>query len=129
MPLVRIDVDASTSSEALSAICDAVYDAMTLTAKVPLHDKFMIVSKHEAGELVFLQEGYLGVKYTSGIVFIQITWNAGRTTDVKKALYRKVAADIHEKTGICKEDVWINLVEVAPENWSFGNGEMQYAPR
>jgi len=129
MPLVRIDVDASTSSEALSAIRDAVYDAMTSTAKVPLHDKFMIVSKHEAGELVFPQEGYLGVKYTPGIVFIQITWNAGRTTDVKKALYRKVAADIHEKTGICKEDVWINLVEVAPENWSFGNGEMQYAPR
>ena len=129
MPLVRIDVDASTSSEALSAIRDAVYDAMTSTAKVPLHDKFMIVSKHEAGELVFPQEGYLGVKYTPGIVFIQITWNAGRTTDVKKALYRKVAADIHEKTGICKEDVWINLVEVAPENWSFGNGEMQYAPK
>jgi len=129
MPLVRIDVDASTSSEALSAICDVVYDAMTSTAKVPLHDKFMIVSKHEAGELVFPQEGYLGVKYTPGIVFIQITWNAGRTTDVKKALYRKVAADIHEKTGIRKEDVWINLVEVAPENWSFGNGEMQYAPR
>jgi len=129
MPLVRIDVDASTSSEALSAIRDAVYDAMTSTAKVPLHDKFMIVSKHEAGELVFPQEGYLGVKYTPGIVFIQITWNAGRTTDVKKALYRKIAADIHEKTGIRKEDVWINLVEVAPENWSFGNGEMQYAPR
>ena len=129
MPLVRIDVDASTSSEALSAIRDAVYDAMTSTAKVPLHDKFMIVSKHEAGELVFPQEGYLGVKYTPGIVFIQITWNAGRTTDVKKALYRKIAADIHEKTGIRKEDVWINLVEVAPENWSFGNGEMQYAPK
>jgi 4-oxalocrotonate tautomerase len=129
MPLVRIDVDASTSSETLSSICDAVYDAMTSTAKVPLHDKFMIVAKHGAGELVFPQEGYLGVKYTPGIVFIQITWNAGRTTDVKKALYRKVAADIHEKTGIRKEDVWINLVEVAPENWSFGNGEMQYAPK
>jgi 4-oxalocrotonate tautomerase len=129
MPLVRIDVDASTSSETLSAICDAVYDAMTSTAKVPLHDKFMIVAKHPAGELVFPREGYLGVKYTPGIVFIQITWNAGRTTDVKKVLYRKVAADIHERTGIRKEDVWINLVEVAPENWSFGNGEMQYAPK
>jgi 4-oxalocrotonate tautomerase len=53
----------------------------------------------------------------------------GRTTDVKKAFYRKVADDIHAKTGIRKEDVWINLVEVSPENWSFGNGEMQYAPK
>ncbi len=26
------------------------------------------------------------------------------------------------------EDVWINLVEVAKENWSFGNGVASYAP-
>jgi hypothetical protein len=116
MPLVRIDIDASTSPETVSSICDAVYDAMTSTAKVPAHDKFMVVSKHEADDLVFPQEGYLGVKYTPGIVFIQITWNVGRTTDVKKAFYRKVADDIHGKTGIRKEDVWINLVEVSPEN-------------
>jgi 4-oxalocrotonate tautomerase len=129
MPLVRIDIDASTSPEVVSKICDAVYDAMTSTAKVPAHDKFMVVTRHDVNDLVFPQEGYLGVKYTPGIVFIQITWNAGRTTDVKKTFYRKVADDIHEKTGIRKEDVWINLVEVSPENWSFGNGEMQYAPK
>jgi 4-oxalocrotonate tautomerase len=27
-----------------------------------------------------------------------------------------------------REDVWINLVEVAKENWSFGNGVASYAP-
>jgi 4-oxalocrotonate tautomerase len=129
MPLVRIDINASTSPEVLNTICDAVYHAMTSTAKVPAHDKFVVVSKHDAADLVFPQEGYLGVKYTPGIVFIQITWNVGRATDVKKTFYRKVADDIHEKTGIRKEDVWINLVEVSPENWSFGNGEMQYAPK
>lgn len=129
MPLVRIDIDASASQDVRDTICDTVYDAMTSVAKVPAHDKFMIVSKHSAGELVFPQAGYLGIKYTPGIVFIQITWNTGRTTDVKKAFYQKVADNIHAKTGIRKEDVWINLVEVSPENWSFGNGEMQYAPK
>lgn len=129
MPLVRIDVDASISPETRNIICDAVYDAMTSTANVPAHDKFMVVSKHDVGDLVFPKEGYLGIKYTPDIVLIQVTWNAGRTTDVKKAFYRKVADDIHTKTGIRKEDVWINLVEVSPENWSFGNGEMQYAPK
>jgi 4-oxalocrotonate tautomerase len=129
MPLVRIDIDASTSPEVRGIICDVVYDAMTSTANVPAHDKFMVVSEHDAGDLVFPREGYLGTKYTPGIVFIQVTWNAGRTTDVKKAFYKKVAADIHAKTGIRVEDVFINLVEVSPENWSFGNGEMQYAPK
>jgi 4-oxalocrotonate tautomerase len=129
MPLVRIDIDASASPEVLSTIRDIVYDAMTSTAKVPANDKFMVVSKHAADDLVFPREGYLGIKYTPGIIFIQITWNMGRTMDVKKAFYRKVTDEIHEKTGIRKEDVWINLVEVSPENWSFGNGEMQYAPK
>ena len=129
MPLVRIDIDASTSPEVRGTICDTVYDAMTSMAAVPAHDKFMVVTEHGAGDIVFPQEGYLGIKYTRGIVLIQITWNAGRTTDVKKAFYRRVADDIHAKTGIRREDVWINLVEVSPENWSFGNGEMQYAPK
>jgi 4-oxalocrotonate tautomerase len=129
MPLVRIDVDASTSSETRQAIVEVIYDAMISTAKVPVNDKFMIVSTHAAGDLIFPKEGYLGIHYTAGIVFIQISWNTGRTTEVKKALYRKIADGIHEKTGIRKEDVWIGLIEVAPENWSFGNGEMQYAPK
>jgi len=129
MPLVRIDVDASITPEVRQTIGGIVYDAMTSAAKVPAHDKFMIVSTHAAGDLIFPAEGYLGIQYTAGIVFTQITWNAGRTTEVKKAFYRKVADDIHDRTGIRKEDVWISLVEVSPENWSFGNGEMQYAPK
>lgn len=129
MPLVRLDVDASTSTEARRKLSDIIYDAMTSIAKVPAHDKFMIVATHASGDLVYPQEGYLGINYTSGIVFIQITWNAGRTTDVKKAFYRKVADDIHDKMGFRKQDVFISLVDVSPENWSFGNGEMQYAPK
>jgi 4-oxalocrotonate tautomerase len=129
MPLVRIDVDASTSAETRQLIADIVYDAMTSAAKVPANDKFMIVSTHSPGDLVVPAEGYLGIRYSVGIIFIQITWNVGRTTDVKKAFYRQVADQLHAKTGVRKEDVWISLVEVAPENWSFGSGEMQYAPK
>src|ERR1700733_13191964 len=109
MPLVRIDVDASTPPEIRQTIGDIVYDAMTSTAKVPANDKFIIVSTHAAGDLIFPKEGYLGIQYTAGIVFIQITWNAGRTTEVKKALYRKIADDIHARAGVRKEDVWIRL--------------------
>src|ERR1700761_921142 len=129
MPLVRIDVDAAMPAELRQTIGDIVYGAMNQTAKVPANDKFMIVSTHSTGDLIFPEQGYLGIEYTAGIVMIQITWNAGRTTEVKKALYRKSADDIHDRVGVRKQDVWINLVEVAPENWSFGNGEMQYAPK
>lgn len=53
--------------------------------------------------------------------------NEGRTTEVKKALYKTVADKLNNQLDIRKEDVFINLVEVNKENWSFGNGIAQYA--
>lgn len=128
MPLARIDVAADTSPEVVKAISDVVYDTMAKIANVPEHDRFQIVNRHAADELVYPAAGYLGQSYTSKIVFIQITWNSGRTLEVKKAFYKAVAEGINEKTGILKGDIWINLVEVNREDWSFGGGEMQYAP-
>jgi phenylpyruvate tautomerase PptA (4-oxalocrotonate tautomerase family) len=46
---------------------------------------------------------------------------------MKKALYAKIVELISQETGLRPEDVFINLVEVAKENWSFGNGIAQYA--
>jgi len=45
----------------------------------------------------------------------------------KKALYARIAALARERAGVRPEDVLVSLVEVARENWSFGNGLAQYA--
>jgi 4-oxalocrotonate tautomerase len=129
MPLARIDLSSTASPQLKQTVSDVVYDAMTAVAKVPAHDKFQVITGHAANELVFPREGYLGIDYSAGIIFIQVTWNAGRSTEVKKAFYRKIADDLHAKAGVRKQDVFINLVDVSPENWSFGNGEMQYASK
>lgn len=128
MPFARIDLPHATSNAVIAAISDAVYHAMTTVAGVPEHDRFQVVTRHTADELIYPQDGYLGVTYSANIVFIQITWNAGRTVDVKKAFYRAIADGIHATTGIRKQDLIVNLIDVQRENWSFGNGEMQYAP-
>jgi 4-oxalocrotonate tautomerase len=129
MPLARINLSKDASPEVVRAVSESVYDAMIKVANVPANDKFQVISRHSADELVYPEEGYLGISYSPQIVFIQVTWNAGRTVEVKKSFYRTVADSIHAKTGIRKEDVWISLVDVAREDWSFGNGEMQYAPK
>ncbi len=67
--------------------------------------------------------------YSPGIVFIQVTWNTGRSVEVNKAFYRAVASGIANNAGIRIQDVWISLIDVAREDWSFGNGDMQYAPK
>jgi phenylpyruvate tautomerase PptA (4-oxalocrotonate tautomerase family) len=102
---------------------------MTEIANVPIHDKFQIVNRHSADEIIYPDEGYLGVTYTPDLIVIQVTWVGGRSTEVKKQFYRRIADQIHEKAGVRKEDIWISLVDSGREDWSFGNGEMQYAPK
>jgi phenylpyruvate tautomerase PptA (4-oxalocrotonate tautomerase family) len=129
VPLVRINLSKSASAETIRTVSEVVYDAMINVASVPANDKFQIITRHADDELVYPAEGYLGVTYTPGIVFIQVTWNAGRTIEVKKAFYKAVAEGISKKTEVRIQDVFISLIDVAREDWSFGNGEMQYAPK
>jgi 4-oxalocrotonate tautomerase len=129
MPLVRVDLSKDASQEVVRAVSDTVYEVMVNVANVPKSDKFQVISRHSSDELLYPTEGYLGVSYSPGIIFIQVTWNSGRTVDVKKAFYKAIVDGIHAKAGVRKEDIVINLVDVAREDWSFGNGEMQYAPK
>lgn len=125
MPLVRIDVSRTAPSELGRRLGDIVHEAMVATINVPADDRFQIITSHDAGELV-RPASYLGIEYSDGIVFIQITLNQGRTVEMKKALYAQIAGQAQQKLGLRRQDVVISLVEVAKENWSFGNGEMQY---
>jgi 4-oxalocrotonate tautomerase len=126
MPLVRIDLSQEASETLGQEIGELVYQARVDVINVPRDDKFQIITWHGWHELVY-PEKYLGIEYSPGIVFIQITLNQGRSVELKKAFYRRVADDLQAKLDVRPQDVIINLVEVAKENWSFGNGEMQYA--
>ncbi len=46
---------------------------------------------------------------------------------MKKALYARMAELLEASPGVRRQDVLVSLVEVAKENWSFGNGVAQYA--
>ena len=58
---------------------------------------------------------------------MQITLNAGRSLEQKREFYRRLADDLPAAAGVRREDVIVSLVEVAKENWSFGNGDAPYA--
>jgi len=104
---------------------EIIYQTMMETINVPPRDNFHIITEHSSESLVYDPE-YLNIERTDGIVIIQITLNEGRTTELKKAFYRKLAERLHEELDIRVEDVLISLVEVKKENWSFGNGVAQY---
>ena len=130
MPLVRISLRKGRPAEFRRRLGDAVHRALVETISVPELDRFQILTEHEPGDLVY-DPGYLGIVRTNDIVIIQITISAGRTLAQKRALFRQIADNL-AALGLRREDAWINLVEVAKENWSFAHvtneGEASYAP-
>jgi phenylpyruvate tautomerase PptA (4-oxalocrotonate tautomerase family) len=126
MPLVRIDLPRGKSPEYRRTIGEVVYEAMIQTINVPANDRFQIIAEHPPENLI-IDPTYLGVERSAECMVIQVFLNEGRTTELKKAFYRAVADGLHRRLGLRKQDVFIALVEVKKENWSFGNGEAQYA--
>jgi phenylpyruvate tautomerase PptA (4-oxalocrotonate tautomerase family) len=125
MSLVRIDLARGTSAQFRKTLGDIVYKAMTDIIDVPKDDKFQMITEHSPEELNYAPS-YLGIEHSPGLVLIQITMSVGRTVQAKQAFYKEIAEQLHAQLGIRKEDVFINLVETARENWSFGNGIAQY---
>lgn len=125
MPLVRIDLIQGKSSDYRAAIGEVVYQAMLGILNVPKNDRFQVIAEHPAEDFIF-DPTYLGVQRSKDCIFIQITLSEGRTVELKQRFYKAVADGLHERLALRREDVFINLVEVTKENWSFGNGEAQY---
>ena len=128
MPLVRISLPHGKSPEYARALGDCVHQALVETAAVPAADRFQILTEEPAHGLV-IDPSYLGIERSPAAIIVTITLNFGRTLEVKRRLYARIAELMTERVQLRKEDVMVSLVEVAPENWSFGNGEAQYRDR
>ncbi len=126
MPLVRISLRKGKSPTFRRALADGVYEAMREVFNVPDEDRFILVHEHDETDFVF-SPSYMNVARSDDLVIVQITANNTRTVDQKKALMQAIATRLEKAPGVRPEDVFINIVEVAKENWSFGNGIAQYA--
>ncbi|HVJ61984.1 MAG TPA: tautomerase family protein [Tahibacter sp.] len=126
MPLARIDIPQGKSKTFRDTLGDVVYQAMRTTINVPEGDRFQIINEHRR-ENLHIDPDYLGIARSADCILIQITLNEGRTLEQKKAFYLAIADGCCERLGMRREDVFVNLVEVKRENWSFGNGIAQYA--
>ena len=125
MPLVRISLMKGKPAGFGEKLGRIVYETMVETINVPQGDRFQVVTEHDASGLLY-DPSYLGIQRSDGIVIIQMTITEGRTLEKKKALYKRLAERLNADLGVRIEDVFVNLVEVKKENWSFGNGIGQY---
>ncbi len=126
MPLIRISLRKGKASAYRKALADGVYLALRETFNVPEDDLFVTISEHEEDNF-FYGANYLGIRRSDDLVIIQITVSNTRTVDQKKALFKRIVEKLGTAPGLRSEDVFINLIEVEKENWSFGHGIAQYA--
>jgi phenylpyruvate tautomerase PptA (4-oxalocrotonate tautomerase family) len=126
MPFVKVYLRRGKSPESLRAVSDAIHEALVSQANVPADDRFQVIHQLEDHELV-AHPSYGGVTRTRELVIVEITLNAGRTVEVKKALYADMAARLERTAGVKPDDLLVSLVEVTKENWSFGGGRATYA--
>ncbi len=126
MPLTQISLRAGKPEAYRQAIFDGLYRAMRETFNVPEDDQFMTITEHDAANFRY-SASYFGVARSEDLVLIQIAANNTRTVEQKKALFRRITELLGESPGVRPEDVFVNIVEVAKENWSFGHGLAQYA--
>ena len=125
MPLVRIDLRKGKSAAHKKAIADGVYRALRETFTVPDEDRFIVVTEHD-DDGFFYSHSYLNIERTDDLAFIQITVTNSRDVEQKKELFARIASLLSERPGLRPQDVFINLLEVTKENWSFENGIAQY---
>jgi 4-oxalocrotonate tautomerase len=126
MPIVHISMRAGKTEAYRQAIFDSFYRAMREALNVPEDDQFMTITEHDPANFRY-GASYLGVARSDDLVYIQITVFDTRTAEQKKALYRRAVELLGESPGIRPEDVFVNVLEAAKENWSLGHGLAQFA--
>jgi 4-oxalocrotonate tautomerase len=126
MPLVRISLLKGKPASYRRKVGDAIHQALVETLDVPVKDRFQIIAEHDPEDFVYDRE-YLGIARGRDLVIVQATISAGRSLHLKRRLYRAIAARLSAAVQLRPEDVFVSLVEVARENWSFGNGVASYA--
>ena len=122
MPFARIDLVEGKPADYRATVADVVYEGIVGTLKAPEGDRFMVIGEHAPGNFVF-DPHFLGIERTPDLIYIQVTSTVGNTKEQKLAFFRHTADELNRRLGVRREDVFISLVFVEREDWSFGNGE------
>lgn len=124
MPLVRVDLPEGETDAYHRRLGQCIQQAMHDVLEVPMAECFQTITAHPPGALK-LDPDYLGIPRSGEAITVQVFLNSGHDARTKERFYGALAEGLHEGVGLRVEDLVINIVEVQPEDWSFGNGQAQ----
>lgn len=123
MPLVQIHLAKGKSAKYIKAVRDSVHTALVNAWKIPKNDRFQMVTEHKKAHFHF-DKTIWGVKRSDNLIAIYIT-SISRSPAMKKKLYKELVKTLGENPKVRSEDVFVTIVTVGKEDWSFGNGIAQ----
>lgn len=127
MPLARISVPAHMTADKVRCLADAVHEALVSTCNVPANERFQLVSRYAAQDMM-IDPTFPNMDRTADASIVEILFLTGRTDERKRSLYRAIAAAA-VAGGFRPDDVMVALVENEPIDWSLGRGEAYEKPK
>lgn len=127
MPVFNAHVPAGRfTSEQKHALADALNEALVQTLGIPKGDRFILISEHAKDE-IFIDPTFMVNARTADAVIITVLFGAHRPLADKRAAVRAINKLVTDAIGISPDDIFVALVPVPVENFSFGGGELQLA--
>jgi hypothetical protein len=124
MPLLRFDLIEGRSESEIRKILDATHEVLLETLKVPKRDRYQVVHEHKRSRIVVEDTG-LGFVRSDRVLLLQVT-SRPRSREMKENFYRLLVERLASRCGIPPDDVIVNFVTNADEDWSFGAGRAQF---
>ena len=121
---MRIDMIKGRSKKEIRNIMDIAYEVASQEFHLLPHDRFQIVTQHDADEMIMEDVG-LGFERTDKMLIFSLTSSPREQAD-KQRFYARLVKELHARAGVAPTDVMINMTLNTKEDWSFGMGEAQF---
>jgi len=103
------------------AIADSLAHSLQESFGLPPEDKFVVINEHSEG-FMFLHPTYKDVERSAGAIVISVYIPASRPMSEKRKLLKEIVQRLHDNVGIRPDDVFVTLIPLPSENFSFGRG-------
>ncbi len=122
MPLIRIDAVAGRTPEERKAVLDATHRAVLSAFGMHERDRCQVYHEHAPGELILEDTGSAsrGPRRRSSCKY-----DEPEAVRAEGSVLRELVAEL-ERAGTPPTDVVVSVVSNTREDFSFGNGRVQY---
>ena len=127
MPVFNAHIPAGRfSPEQKRALADALNQSLVQGLGIPQEDRFIMISEHGPDEL-FLHPTFMNIHRGPNAMIITVLFGAHRPLEDKRKVTAAINRLVVEALGVSPNDIFVTLIPVPNENFSFGRGELQLA--